>query len=402
MIYAVGALCLRRSALAIVLLSCFSEMAKSVNADDVQLKKRYFRLYMEYQNVEISGSIKEMRERVGALEHEFVLRYGASRNGRIPPMEVFTLRSNPGEPHVDDKLLMDEAFAISDEFLNLQFRREYISSHRYDKFFDAVSPPDSADQPFSKALRFSNIYLSQNATSPPGIFYAIQESVQMGLDGFDPKVYWGQERKLEAETKLEVLGIATFLGFPCQKVRYIRKNGISVEALIATEPSLQVVKVIDVSGPADVLAEDDKSIWLNLPKTESIKRFGQWLVRDKVSYSDRDNDWVVTIKDVKALPDGYEGLWSAYNSLTGVYLTGPSEPQTRKGTARIPVGESKGYMMVPYTDDEKRLIEAYLDEEHRKLDGPAPSFLRVLVIALAVLAVFSIVVILARQALRGR
>lgn len=404
MVYVVGALCLRRLAFVIVLwLAQFPVMAKSLNADDdVQLKKRYFRFYMEYQNVEISGSIKEVRENAGTLEHDFVLRYGASHEGRIPPMEVFTLRPNPGEPHLKDKLLMDEAFAISDSFLNLQFRREYVSSHRFDKFFGADSTDRADKQRFSKAIRFSNIYLYQNATSPPGIFYAIQESVQMGLDGFDPKVYWGNERKFEAETKFEVLGTETFLGFPCLKVRYLHQNGIVVDALLATEPSFQLLKVLEVSGPADVLAEDDKSTWLNKPKTESIKRFGRWLMRDKVSYSDRDNKWVVTINDVKALPEDYQGLWSTYNSMTGVYLTGPAEPQTRKGTARVPVAKSKGYMMVPYTDDEKELIEAYVAESHRKLEAPTPSFVRVLVISLAVLSVCLLVVSLVKRTWQGR
>jgi len=394
---AAGTVCSRQvTAVISLLVVTLLATIKSVNADDVELKKRYFRLYMEYQNVEISGTITERREEAGTLTHDFVLRYGASRGGRIPPMEVFTLRPNPGEPHIKDKLLMDEAFAISDDFFNMQFRREYISSHRYDKFIGR-DPQHRANEQFSKALRFSNIYLYQNATSPPRIFDAIQKSVQMGLDGFDTKVYWGNESEHEKKTRFEVLGSEEFQGFPCQRVRYWDRQGIAIDALIATEPSFQVLKVLEVSGPKNVLPEDSKSIWLNLPKTESIKRFDRWLIRDKVSYSDRDNNWEVTINDVKALPEGYVGLWSNYNLLTGCYLTGPAEPQTRKRTARVPVEESKGYMMVPYTDDEMQLITAYLDKELGRLVEPNPSFVRVLMIGFVAIAVVSSTVALIKR-----
>lgn len=387
--------------LAILMLAFFPVMAQRASADDLQLKRRYFRLYMEYQNVEISGTVKERRENAGVLTHQFVLRYGAARRGRIPPMEVFTLRPNPGEPHVKDKLLVDEAFAMSDDFLNIQFRREYISSHRFDKFFGVSSLDETMNEPFSKALRFSNFYLYPNATSPPGIFYAIQQSVQMGLDGFDPKVYWGNESEYEKSTKFEILGDSEFLGFPCKRVRYSDKQGIVIDALIATEPSLQILDVLGVSDPGNTLPEDAKSIWMNLPKTESIKQFDRWLIRDRVTYKAPRVDWEVMIEDVKALPKDYEGLWATYNSFTGCHLTGPAEPQTRKGTSRVALKNSKGYTMVPYSDEEKRLITAYLEGEHRKLDDPAPSFLRMFMFAFTGIVVCLAAVYLVRRDWRG-
>jgi hypothetical protein len=369
-------------------------------ADDLELKKRYFRLHMEYQNVELSGTIKVNNE-YGSQAHDFILRYGQSRGGRVPPMEVFTLRPNPGEPHIQDELLIDEAFAMTDEFVNLHFRREYISAYRYGKFFGA--PPEARSKARTdKALRFSYIYLMSTGYGPPPFFYYIHEAVQMGLDGHDTKVYWGNESKYEQGSKFEILGEETFLDYPCLRVRYRDLQGITIEALIATTPTLQILKVFDVTGPPSLVSEDSKSIWMNLPKTESLKRFDRWLVRDRVSYQDRDVSWEVTIKDVKPLSDGYSGLWSTYNSMTGVRLSGPAEPQTRNGTARVPVKESKGYMMVPYTDEEMKLITKYLEKEYLPMERPRVSLVRVASFAVFSLAMVGIVIILVRRYRTGK
>jgi hypothetical protein len=390
------------SAVKLILITCLVSVLISdcTFADDLDLKKRYFRLHMEYQNVEFSGTIKVNNE-YGSQTHDFILRYGQSRGGRVPPMEVFTLRPNPGEPHIQDELLIDEAFAMTDEFVNLHFRREYISAYRYDKFFGA--PPEARSKARTdKALRFSYIHLMSTGYSPPPFFYYIHEAVQMGLDGHDTKVYWGNESKYEQGSKFEIVGEETFLGYPCLRVLYRDLQGITIEALIATTPTLQILKVFDVTGPPSLVSEDSKSIWMNMPKTESIKRFDRWLVRDRVSYQDRDVSWEVTIKDVKPLSDGYAGLWSTFNSMTGVRLSGPAEPQTRNGTARVPVKDLKGYMMVPYTDEEMKLITKYLEKEYLPMERPRVSLVRVASFAVFSLAMVGIVIILVRRYRTGK
>lgn len=386
-------------AIVVFSMAALVEPHRILKADDIDLKKRYFRLYMEYQDVEISGTIKEQTD-VGPVMHEFVLRYGASQDGKAPPMEILSILPNPGEPHIASKTLVDEAFAISSDFINVQFQRQYISTHRYDKFnlIDPESRNDvkQAKERFSKAYRFSNIYLNSGATSPPGYFYAIHESVQMGLDGHDTKVYWGNEKKYESGTTFEVIGSEQLLGYPCKRVRYRDLQGITIDALIATDPSIQVFKVLEVSGPPDILKEDSKTIWLNLPKTESIKRFGRWLIRDRVTYSDRDWSWEVNITDVKPLSGNYEGLWINYNKLTGCRVSGPAEPQTRKGTARAPIKGVKGSTMVPYTDAELQSINEYLAKQP-PLSKPKPSLSRMTFIGFNVIAAIGLIIFVVKR-----
>jgi hypothetical protein len=244
--------------------------------DNTDLKRRYFRLYMEYQNVEVSGVIVG-RSDGEPFSHNFVVRFGASVGGKFPPIEMLSVIENPGEPHIRTPNVVDEAYALSRDFLNVQFRREYISMHRRDKFLQVDESTrktvEVSKEKYSKSLRLSNLNLTAGSTCPHSFFYPILESLQMGLDGFCVREYSGHEEDFERKTEFEILGTEDFLGYACKRVRYRDQSDVAIEALVATEPTFQVLKIINVVGGVNGLDEDSKSIWLNLPKTESIRKF---------------------------------------------------------------------------------------------------------------------------------
>ncbi len=365
--------------IAILMLSVGSLTAQDGEREGRKLQERLLTQYLEYQNIQVTGTVSVKEPNKESSKHDFVMRFGASVGGKLPPQDIRFLKPNPGEPHIKDELLTDTGFAFTNSGISVQFNRRYVSR-------DPIS------------LRRSDLYLNVSPPSAPPPFDSVTQTVLLSVEGVDPRLYWTMGSRVRKATGLEIIGNEEFLGFPCMRVRF-RINTLDgepnwvpvvLEALVATKPTIQVLKVLSVvGGPPNYLDNEMKHSYLGIRSVESIKQFGDWLICDRIVTTGGDYRAVVSITDVQPLPTEYQGLWD-YNTLTGCIVGGTAEPSTRKASGRIPHERSKEFTVAPHTDEELKLIRSYVAA---KSVSPVKPRLSTAKIGLILVNVFAAVVI---------
>ncbi len=363
-------------ALALINVSTSASYAK-----DAPLLERLLNQYREYENLEVMGSVIVEEPGKKQAKHEFVMRFGSTgMRGEFAPQDIRLLKRNPGEPHISEKMLTDRGFAYTSDGINVQFSRRYVTK-----------------APVS--LRRSELFLMATPPSQPQPFDAITQTVLHSIEGVDPRGYWGGSARLRKAVDLEEIGDEEFLGVKCKKVRFRQVTlagvsdwiPVSIEALVATEPTVQVLKILSVSGgPPGYMDDETRRTYMGTRTVESVRRFGKWLVCDKVVASGGEQRTSVLIKDVRPISEGYTGLWD-FNSLTGCMVAGSAEPSTRKGSGRVPYEHSKEFMIAPHTDDELKLVRGFLDTRNAQPTKPKYSVAKIVLIAVNLVALALIV-----------
>lgn len=377
-----GAECSSIFALLTAVLACSPTtiIAEDRHSERRVLHERLLTQYLEYENIQVTGTVTVKEVNKDTLKLDFVMRFGESANGKLPPQDIRILKPNPGEPHITDELLTDSGYAYTNSGISVLFNRRYVSK-----------------EPIS--LRRSDLYLDVSPPSPPQPFDSITQAILFSIEGIDPRLYWSMGSRVRKATEVEIIGTEQFLGFPCTHLRF-RINTLEgepnwipivLEALVATEPTIQVVKVLSVvGGPPNYLDREMTHSYLGIRSVESLKRFGDWLICDRIVTQNGGYRAEVSITDVQQLSTDYHGLWD-FDKLTGCIVGGTAEPSTRKGSGRVPYEKSKAFSVAPHTDEELRLIRRYVAAKSGSPVKPSLSLAKLTLVVVNILAVVIIV-----------
>lgn len=377
-----------RLAISTVCFALNGYFADASHADELLLK-RCLQSYLGYQQVRLTGAVTKYIGGSEVERHEFIHNIGSAMPGQVPPHEILLMKPNPGEPHIDDAILVDSAWGAMNG-VTFYFAREYVSN-----------------APFAE--RYSLLHLTA-ASGGAGIggspFDVVGLSVHASFNGSDSRESWGNESLALSSSELDVLGKETYLGTDCLRVLFkiLKSKGVDsfppleFECLLAVEPTIQVLKLVTVKGGPPGYVEMARNAY-SYRNVVSAKTMGKWLICNKVQFDEssdgsRDDRWEVVIDDAVALPSDYNGLWE-YNSLTGVLVSGNAEPSTRRGSQRVPYEFSKELMKVSYKPQEQQKIREFL---MKSVAGVKPersisrlSLLTVNLLALVALATFFLV-----------
>ncbi len=326
----------------------FFASSRNICLGNESLMRRCFAAWTEYEQVRFTGVARRYEGGRVVEAVPFTANYGRGLNGNPPPYEIGHRIPNPGEPHIDDPEIFIEAIAEVDG-ITIHFSRRLITT-----------PPVNE--------RRSDIVLSQisGAISP---FSLIRQSILGGIDSGEPKDNAGNIESAVKRCSLEELGTESLLDLVATRIRLTIPVGggslakeppLKIESLIATQPTLQVLKIDSVEGgrPGWLDREGNREHYM-VRKVESARVIGKWLVCDQVRFPTLDGSWLIEIENVEALPEDYVGLWD-YNKVTGAVFGGPSEMGTRKESSRLAFSQTKAGSYIPFTKEEQERIRQFM------------------------------------------
>lgn len=272
------------------------------------------------------------------------ITYGESGDPqRLRPISVESLVPNPGEPHIDDAEITD-AFAVVTDGIVGTFQRKYITKQ----------PP---------RLRTSQMIMTPGTGLGQVPFSLYHNGLQMGITGGPMDQEFGTVELAEKNLRLQVLGDDEFLGFPAKHIRYKydktrrpEAGELTVEMLVATEPTVQVLKVLRVESSIPAIEKTTREI-LESRSIQKLEVIEGMLIPTEFEINFSLGSFFVTVEDVHRLPEGHHGLWKL-DCPTGTEFAGPAQSYVQKIVRHDRV--RRGVSKVPYTTTESDKIRQYL------------------------------------------
>lgn len=323
----------------------FAGQMGTVTADkDTLTLRRLLTAWKDYEGIAITASATQ--ETPGKPTKQMRLRITFGESGdpqRLRPISVESLVPNPGEPHIDDAEITD-AFAVVTDGIVGTFQRKYITKQ----------PP---------RLRTSQMIMMPGTGLGQVPFSLYHNGLQMGITGGPMDQEFGTVELAEKNLRLQVLGDDEFLGFPAKHIRYKydktrrpEAGELTVEMLVATEPTVQVLKVLRVESSIPAIEKTTREI-LESRSIQKLEVIEGMLIPTEFEINFSLGSFFVTVEDVHRLPEGHHGLWEL-DAPTGTEFAGPAQSYVQKisGHERVRHGASK----LPYTTAESDKIRQYL------------------------------------------
>lgn len=331
-----------------VLAACrTNSFAVASDADAKALIRRSCTAWSEYQGMRVTGTTKRFVDGELEFSHDFIASIGYSDSGKCPPIEIGFLVPNPGEPHLDAKEIFGAA-AIFNKGIDSFFERRYVSE-----------PPCHA--------RMSILMIGSSGGNEywaPFVF----NSIVTGMDGGDPRFSHDTANLAARRCQLEIMGKEGHFGQECLRARFTMPSDIhsqeqqyppiQFEYLFATEPTLQGVKVLSVSGGKEGWADTALASYQRRT-VQSMKIMGKWLLCNEIRFAGDDSYIHISLHTAEELPRDYVGMWDL-DSITGVDFSGPLEKATRRGSIRQKYSHTPHVTYIPYTSEEQSKIRKFM------------------------------------------
>lgn len=296
--------------------------------EGLDLLKRSFNTWREYEELIIIGSVSKIVDGESVDERTVRVIYGASSGPRKQrPMSIEVLVPNPGEPHLPvDEDILHHAFVIDSDGIAARFERLYITG----KGPDWVLPSEmESSNPWFSPSRW---YVTPRQGIGNLTTFLFNKAIHVGPMGWTLDMRVDLTQDYLRSNKFEVVGEQEYLGFPCKVVRCtsslpsIGPSGVvgRWEMLVCSEPSLQFLKVTDCENPENTLLSESKK-----RQVKELAILCGKLFPTRVKYTLTDSnkwngDYEILVKSVEPLPKNYVGLWN-YDRPTGSLWTGNAE-----------------------------------------------------------------------------
>jgi hypothetical protein len=306
--------------------------------DDPLLLRSYVSASAQYEGMRVVGNVSKSVDGEEVDTFEFQANYGKSTADSLRPYEIGAVVKNPGEPQTDAPYLFTRCFSVKNNVAG-EFNRAFFT-----------------DPPHRFAM--SKMFL-RDVIHFPDIYFACHLATQFGIDGAPMDSNWGNADAVVKNLRLDVLQEETFLGFPCKRVKYTYRipmaKGLSVELLVADNPSIQVLEVIGVDCDDPIVAKAVHPQLLSRV-VEELKVIDGKLIPTRVLFNKGNEQINVVISKVEPLPANYAGTWD-YESLTGTVFSGPADAATRDESKRVEIERLSS--ILPFTQEEAEAIRQY-------------------------------------------
>lgn len=312
---------------------------------------RVINSWREYEGIEVKGIAYIVRNGKKINEKSFVICRGTSSNQKVlRPKSVATLIPNPGEPHLKSDKVVD-FFHAANNGVGVLFTRRFISIEKPGGRMSSIhtSPgnhvvPIDGDDGYLGYLDalVDPDFLSNSGSSDDafGILKAVEENWEFSI----------------AEEG-EFLGIKGKVIEARYKLSEDASRTITLRTLVAFEPSVRVLKLLDAKSPSPevIKTRNERNAAYRVKKFEV---FSGLLIPTITELGTDVNYRRFEITEVNRLPANYHGLWE-FDGPTGTKWGGDLMSRIRKsGVHQKPVVGAG--LEIPFTEEEKEAIRTFL------------------------------------------